>query len=248
VNSKGRSRESFDRGEAGGENVLHAKLRPTDARDPWALERHGAHVFCQTVQTDPRGRLEKTLGVVFLLAAAGIVSGFVSQFFSGPRYQATAEVAMEAATSGGGTGKTNAEAVAEVPSPFPPEPPTGWQAPQRASRYTPDNLYIKINGRADIYLQFRVVSLVFGSYAHALDSKRTIDIYWYDMGQPENAQGIYRAEAPPDADKVDIGREGYQAAEQCSSSGGRATCRCCPPDRTRRTARRPPRLLKVSRG
>lgn len=171
-----------------------------------------ATFFARRYRRTRVGGLEKALGACFLLLTAGIVLAFVSQFSSPASRLAVAEMAgedaVEAVAAAGPAGET---AVVELPSPFPPDAPVDWRAPKRVSRFVPANLYIKIDGRADIYLQFRVVSLVFGSYAHASDGKRTIDVYWYDMGQPENAQGIYRAEAPPDADKVDIGREGYQA-------------------------------------
>jgi hypothetical protein len=158
------------------------------------------------------GGLEKALGAFFLLVTVGIVLGFVSQFFRPASQSAVAGVAAERASEpGAGESAGSAPAVAEVPSPLPSEASAGWQAPKQASRYTPENLYIKIDGRADIYLQYRVVSLTFGSYANATDAKRTIDVYWYDMGKPENAQGIYRAEAPPDAEKAGLGQESYLA-------------------------------------
>jgi len=158
------------------------------------------------------GRTEKALGALFLLVTASIVVGFVSQFFAPASQLVVAQAGAEGASEAGPEASSaSATAVAEVPSPLPSEVPAGWQPPQRASRYPPDSLYIKINGRADIYLQYRVVALTFGSYVYTADAKRTIDVYWYDMGKPENAQGIYRAEAPPDAEKAGLGRESYQA-------------------------------------
>jgi hypothetical protein len=56
-----------------------------------------------------------------------------------------------------------------------------------------------------------VVGLAFGTYYHESAADRTIDVYWYDMGEGVNAFGIYQAEASPDATPVQIGREGYQA-------------------------------------
>ncbi|MEE9293708.1 MAG: DUF6599 family protein [Phycisphaerae bacterium] len=85
-----------------------------------------------------------------------------------------------------------------------------WRVPRNVSRYTPDNLYVKINGRAGAYLQFHVVGLTFGTYYHQRDPERTIDVYWYDMGEPENALGIYGSEAAHEATPVPIGRDGYQ--------------------------------------
>jgi hypothetical protein len=86
----------------------------------------------------------------------------------------------------------------------------GWESPQRARHFTPETLYQKINGRADAYLQYRVVSMDFGTYSHKSDHDRTIDVYWYNMGEPANAFGIYQLEAPPDANPVSIGVMGYE--------------------------------------
>jgi hypothetical protein len=99
---------------------------------------------------------------------------------------------------------------AERKSPFPEIDMNGWQVPSQVDRFTPENLYIKINGRADVYLQFHVVSLIFGTYFHQTEGERTIDVYWYDMGTPANALGIYQAEASPGAEPVPVGQNGYQ--------------------------------------
>ncbi|UCF32582.1 MAG: hypothetical protein JSV78_09630 [Phycisphaerales bacterium] len=99
---------------------------------------------------------------------------------------------------------------AEQESPFPDIAAKGWQVPSQVDRFTPENLYIKINGRADVYLQFHVVSLIFGTYFHQTEGERTIDVYWYDMGTPANALGIYQAEASPGAEPVPVGQNGYQ--------------------------------------
>jgi hypothetical protein len=120
---------------------------------------------------------------------------------------------MQAATAGTAPAAgTSIEPVpAEPDSPFPELGVAGWRPPQRVDRFTPDNLYAKIDGRADAYIQFNVVGLSFGTYYHESASDRTIDVYWYDMGEGVNAFGIYQAEAPPELSPVEIGREGYQA-------------------------------------
>lgn len=137
------------------------------------------------------GNTEKLAGGVILLLIAAVVVTFVVQAATDRGYLFTVE-----------------EPVAD--NPFPEPGVEGWRAPPKADRFSPDNLYVKIDGRADAYLQFGVVGLTFGAYAHETDAERTIDVYWYDMGQAVNAFGIYRAEASPGADAVNIGRESYQ--------------------------------------
>lgn len=125
---------------------------------------------------------------------------------------AAERVYARAARGGIGSQEAVAAQVGETAAegPFPDPGLAGWQPPQEVSRYTPEDLYVKIDGRAGLYIQFSVVGLTFGTYSHERDSGRTIDVYWYDMGEPVNAFGIYRAEAAQGAEPVAIGRQGYQ--------------------------------------
>ncbi len=125
--------------------------------------------------------------------------------------QAAALAMYERAAPPAGVAPLPAARPAEPDGPFPQPGLDDWRAPQRVDRFTADNLYVKIDGRADAYLQFKVVGLTFGTYHHAADRARAIDVYWYDMSESVNAFGIYQAEAPPEAQAVDIGRQGYQA-------------------------------------
>jgi len=163
------------------------------------------------------GRLERTLSVLILLLAAGVVAAFVRQSLS-DREPPLFELADPAPDQGLGLAAADAgpfppeAAPAYVPdaeNPFPPPDIPGWSRPEQVARYTPDNLYQKINGRVGLYLQYHVAGLAFGSYVFANSDDRTLDIFWYDMGSPENALGIYRAEAPPDAEEISIGTHGY---------------------------------------
>jgi hypothetical protein len=157
------------------------------------------------------GSLEKLLGVLILVALAGLIAAFVGQFVSGPRPRPVAQVTPETiAWANAPASPQTADADTAGPNPFPEPGVAEWKAPTQASHYTPDNLYIKIDGRADLYLQYHVAAMTFGAYVHSKDQQRTIDVYWYDMTQPENAVGIYRTEAPPDATAVPVGRQAYQ--------------------------------------
>lgn len=120
----------------------------------------------------------------------------------GPAAATTSTMAFDSANASGGT--------RDAGMPFPSIDVTGWQKPRKVSRFTAQTLYQKINGRADAYLQFHVVGLDFGTYAHERDPGRSIDVYKYDMGEPVNALGIYQLEAPPDPNLVSIGDAGYE--------------------------------------
>ncbi len=100
-------------------------------------------------------------------------------------------------------------ASAEDDNPFPEPDDRNWQRPRQVDRFTAETLYMKINGRADAYLQFSVEGLAFGTYTHRRAADRTIDVYMYAMGGPENAYGIYKTEFAPSGTATDVGQEGY---------------------------------------
>ena len=159
------------------------------------------------------GNTEKVLGILILLLVAAIVVAFVLQVGTNRDYlfnvdQETyapaapepADAEAEAARSSAGEGE----------NPFPDPGLEDWRPPSRVDRFTADNLYVRIDGRAEEYLRFQVVGLTFGVYRHVSNTGRTVDVYWYDMGTPRNALGMYRSEQPPDAATIPIGRAGYQ--------------------------------------
>jgi len=149
------------------------------------------------------GITEKVLSVFLLLVLAGIVGAFVWQSATNQDYLfATGEPTPQPGEAPRET------AVGENPLPDPGS--ARWRRPKQVFLFTPDTLYQKINGRADLYLQFHVVGLTFGTYTHQAERDRTVDVYWYDMGKPENALGIYRSEAPEHPAKILFGKEGYE--------------------------------------
>ncbi len=154
------------------------------------------------------GTTERVVGVLILLLLAGIVATFIIQTATNTDY--LFEVDETAYQSEPDQRMAAVGAPEQGGNPFPDAGVEGWRAPTRVSRYTPETLYEKINGRADTYLQFHMVGLTFGTYSHGTNTDRLIDVYWYDMGEPVNALGMYQAEASPDTTPIAIGRDGYQ--------------------------------------
>ncbi|MCK4340510.1 MAG: hypothetical protein KAY37_02155 [Phycisphaerae bacterium] len=158
-------------------------------------------------------RTEKVVGVLILLLVVGIVAGFVLQVTTNRDYLfnvAEQDYARATAGQGGSDTERARGPSAEVDNPFPALGLAGWRAPQQVGRFTADNLYAKIDGRAEAYMKFHVVGLTFGRYHFERDAERTVDVYWYDLGAPANALGIYKSEEAPGARSVVLGRAGYQ--------------------------------------
>ena len=145
------------------------------------------------------GNVERSLGAIIVLLLAVVMTIYVRQVITDKHYLFEVDAAAYTDTQ---------EPVASS-NPFPQPGAADWRAPREVSRFTPETLYQKIDGRADAYLQFHALGLTFGTYHNQSAPDGLIDVYWYDMGEPLNAFGIYRAEASPEAAVVSIGNDGY---------------------------------------
>jgi hypothetical protein len=98
-----------------------------------------------------------------------------------------------------------------VPTPrLPPLKDAAWQGPKHTRRFAPDDLYTKINGRADFFLQRGLTALDFGTYQRAADGRR-VDVYRYEMDTPADAARTFADEKPPNAAPLDLGDQAYTA-------------------------------------
>jgi hypothetical protein len=163
-------------------------------------------------QIEQVGNTEKAVGILILLLVAAIVAVFVVQVSTGEAYlfNVDEEVYASAPRSAGDRVAASRPSAVGAGGPFPEPGLEGWRAPDRVDRFAAENLYVKIDGRAEAYLKFHAVGLTFGRYYHRNDAERTVDVYWYDMGTGANALGMYRSEQSPDATPVSIGLEGYR--------------------------------------
>ena len=89
--------------------------------------------------------------------------------------------------------------------------PNGWEIYDRVLEFTAENLYEKINGRAEFYLAYDVIGMTFASFEKGTDNGHFIDLSIYDMGTPTNAFGVFSGERTKGVSPIDIGREGYRA-------------------------------------
>lgn len=122
--------------------------------------------------------------------------------------------------------------------------PDGWQQMGPVEIFDADNLYEKINGRAEQYLAYDVLGLTCLSLTEP--DGQFIDLFVYDMGQPLHAFGIFSVERSADQPTADLGREGYRAEASFFFWKGQYYVQVLSSDRTeslRRTAAEIARLL-----
>jgi hypothetical protein len=75
--------------------------------------------------------------------------------------------------------------------------PDGWREAS-LSRFGPDNLYEKINGREGYYKSFGFRELFFVALQLTEDPRLTVDLEIYDQGNPANALGAFAGELADD--------------------------------------------------
>ncbi|MGC8640842.1 MAG: DUF6599 family protein [Isosphaeraceae bacterium] len=94
--------------------------------------------------------------------------------------------------------------------------PAEWTVGKSGDRYTEtfnaENLYEKIDGRAESFLQYDVKGMAYTFYHPTGDSADELQLYIYEMANPLKALGKYGSEKPDDAKVIPVGDEGYTAA------------------------------------
>jgi hypothetical protein len=119
-------------------------------------------------------------------------------------------------------------AIAAVPEPQRPlaamlpftELPAGWtvgndMGPTGHSRletFSADNLFEKIDGRAESFIQYDVKGMAYTYYHPTGDDSGDVQLYIFEMGSSLKALGKYGSEKPDGMATVAIGTEGYASA------------------------------------
>jgi hypothetical protein len=94
--------------------------------------------------------------------------------------------------------------------------PSGWTVGKLGNRhletFSADNLYEKIDGRAESFVQYGVEGMAYAFYHLAGDESNELQLYIFQLADSLKALGKYGSEKPDDAKPVAIGDEGYTAA------------------------------------
>jgi hypothetical protein len=76
-------------------------------------------------------------------------------------------------------------------------------------RYNPQNLYKYINGEADSFVAYGLVSLVGANYCSGSDSSDSITVDIYDMGEKLNAFGVFQSRRGRESSSLKIGAASF---------------------------------------
>lgn len=105
----------------------------------------------------------------------------------------------------------NAPAAKPLPDRVAQLAPAGWRLYDQVEQFTPENLYVPINGRAEFYLAYDVVSLTFATFENASDPLQSAELSIFDMGTPTNAFGVFSAERLGGEAPLPFGRAAYHS-------------------------------------
>lgn len=90
----------------------------------------------------------------------------------------------------------------------------GWVIDGKAKQYTEENLYVYINGEAELYLPYGFQVLASALYVRKGDAKTGLVADIYRMGSPLDAFGIYANYRDPDAKAARVGADGFADESQ----------------------------------
>ena len=173
----------------------------------------------------PQQLLDYTAPPVDLRAIAANTPVTVAPVMAVPTTPVPAPVAAAAPASGNGLSPTEVGTeLAAVPEPqraiaamLPlSDLPPGWTVGKSGERYietfNADNLYEKIDGRAESFLQYGVKGMAYTFYHPAGDASNEIQLYIFEMPDALKALGKYGSEKPDEATTAAIGDQGYTSA------------------------------------
>jgi len=89
--------------------------------------------------------------------------------------------------------------------------PKGWEVFDEVKQFTPENLYEKINGRAEFFIAYDIIRMTFASFSNSADKQKFIDLSIYDMGNPTNAFGVFSTERSQGESSLELRRASYRS-------------------------------------
>ncbi len=148
-----------------------------------------------------RTKGEILLGFLILAILALVaVMVFLQQFRFNPAVtaQSALEAGMEQSSS------TQLSTLVPLPENFTEMTPL--------ENFTPETLYEKINGQADLYLGSGFIRLESQRYVHTDDQEMWFEVFKYDMGTTENAVSVYSQQYRDDGHLLEWAEFAYSVA------------------------------------
>ncbi|MGD0615497.1 MAG: DUF6599 family protein, partial [Verrucomicrobiota bacterium] len=147
---------------------------------------------------NPCSRLERTVGFVVLLSLLAIAGGvFLKQFSFNPAVLIAREIAPP---------EKHAESPAATVAWLPP----ALKEFGPAERFTPDTLYDKIDGKAELYLAAGVVGMRCQRFALKEAGDQWLEWFDYDMGTLPQAFSVFSTQRRAEGESLDLTDYAYR--------------------------------------
>jgi hypothetical protein len=104
---------------------------------------------------------------------------------------------------------------------LPPDWVIGKSGDHYLESFNAENLYEKIDGRAESFIQYGVKGMAYTFYHPKGDPSNELQLYIFEMGDSLKALGKYGSEKPEEFQPVKIGAEGYSSAGSIHFYSGR---------------------------
>jgi hypothetical protein len=173
----------------------------------------------------PQQLIDATAQPVELVKAGGVPTPVAVAAIPAPAVAQPVAPALTPAPAGGGLNKAQVEAeLATVPEPQRPlaamlplaEVPAGWTVGKLGEKhlesFNAENLFEKIDGRAESFIQYNVKGMAYAYYHPTGDESNEVQVYIFELSDPLKAFGKYSSEKPEEAKPLAIGSEGYTSA------------------------------------
>jgi hypothetical protein len=95
---------------------------------------------------------------------------------------------------------------------LPPVWTVGKSGDKHLETFNADNLYEKIDGRAESFLQYGVKGMAYAFYHPTGDPSNELQLYIFEMADALKALGKYGSEKPEEFQPVEVGDQGYTTA------------------------------------
>lgn len=94
--------------------------------------------------------------------------------------------------------------------------PAGWTVGKLGAKhiesFNAENLYEKIDGRAESFLQYDVKGMAYAFFHPTGDETNEVQLYIFELASPLKALGKYGSEKPAGVNTIEVGTEGYASA------------------------------------
>ena len=104
---------------------------------------------------------------------------------------------------------------------LPPEWTVGKPGDRHLETFNADNLYEKIDGRAESFIQYGVKGMAYTFYHPTGDPSNELQLYVFEMADSLKALGKYGSEKPEEFQTVSVGDAGYTSAGSLLFYAGR---------------------------